>query len=104
MTENSEAGATPLADQLREITLGLVVLEVTGGLEREVVLTLAERDAPVVIAKARQVRDFAKATGRLAKTDQLAPLLLAVFESGAPDGFSSSRRTGKTQESRARGA
>lgn len=77
--ENSETGAARLADQLRELNPALVVLEATGGLERGIVLALAERNVPVVIANARQVRDFAKATGRLAKTDQLDAMLLAVF-------------------------
>ena len=49
----------------------LVLLEATGGLELPLVAALAAAALPVVVVNPRQVRDFAKATGRLAKTDTL---------------------------------
>ena len=49
----------------------MVVLESTGGLELPLAGALAAESQPVVVVNPRQVRDFAKATGRLAKTDAL---------------------------------
>ncbi len=57
----------------------LIVLEATGGYERGVVVALAEAGLPVVVVNPRQVRDFAKATGKLAKTDQIDARVLADF-------------------------
>jgi transposase len=57
----------------------LIVLEATGGYERGVVATLAGAGLPVVVVNPRQVRDFAKATGKLAKTDQIDARVLADF-------------------------
>jgi transposase len=57
----------------------LIVLEATGGLERLLVAELAAANLPVVVVNPRQVRDFAKATGRLAKTDALDARVLAAF-------------------------
>ncbi|SMB84436.1 IS110 family transposase [Deinococcus hopiensis] len=77
--ENSIPGVARLADRLKALEPTLVVLEATGGLERDLVLALVQQGVRVVVANARQVRDFAKATGRLAKTDQLDAMLLALF-------------------------
>jgi len=66
------AWATPLAPT------GLV-LEATGGYERAVVLALAAAGLPVVVVHPRQVRDFARSTGHLAKTDRLDAAVLALF-------------------------
>jgi transposase len=57
----------------------LVVLEATGGLERSVVSALQAVGLPVVVVNPRQVRDFAKALGQLAKTDRLDARVLAHF-------------------------
>jgi transposase len=57
----------------------LVVLEATGGLERPVASALAAAGVPVAVVNPRQVRDFAKATGRLAKTDRIDAEVLANF-------------------------
>lgn len=57
----------------------LIVLEATGGYERGVVAALAGAGLPVVVVNPRQVRDFARATGRLAKTDQIDARVLADF-------------------------
>lgn len=55
------------------------VLEATGGYERVVATALRARGVPVCIVNPRQVRDFAKATGQLAKTDRLDARVLAHF-------------------------
>jgi transposase len=57
----------------------LIVLEATGGLETRVVNTLQGAGLPVVVVNPRQVRDFARALGQLAKTDRLDARLLAHF-------------------------
>jgi transposase len=76
---NTPADRERLVAALREQQPTLIVLEATGGLERLVVAELAAAALPVVVVNPRQVRDFAKATGRLAKTDALDARVLAAF-------------------------
>jgi transposase len=76
---NDEGGIKALVKRLGEIGPALIVLEATGGLERPVMRTLASAELPVVVVNPRQVRDFAKATGQLAKTDSIDALVLAHF-------------------------
>lgn len=57
----------------------LVVLEATGGYQRDAVAALAAKGWPVAVVNPRQVRDYAKATGRLAKTDAIDAEVLARF-------------------------
>lgn len=76
---NSSEGVAELVQHLRALRPSLIVLEATGGLEQPLVIALAERSLPVVVVNARQVRDFARATGRLAKTDKLDAMALALF-------------------------
>lgn len=76
---NSEAGVRELVDRLRAIAPVLVVMEATGGFEVPVAAALAAAEVPVVIVNPRQVRDFAKATGQLAKTDAIDARILARF-------------------------
>lgn len=76
---NDEAGIAALVSRLQPLAPTLIVLEATGGLERVVVAALALADLPVAVVNPRQVRDFAKATGRLAKTDALDAAALAHF-------------------------
>src|SRR5262245_39209058 len=57
----------------------MVVLEATGGYEADVVAALALAGISVAVVNPRQVRDFARATGRLAKTDALDAAILAQF-------------------------
>jgi transposase len=76
---NTEAELPALVARLRPLTPQLVVLEATGGYERSAVAALATAGLPVVVINPRQVRDFAKATGRLAKTDILDAQVLAHF-------------------------
>jgi len=76
---NDTAGIERLLDQLRERAPELVVLEATGGHETAAVAALAEAGLPVVVANPRQVRDFGRATGQLAKTDRIDARVLAQF-------------------------
>jgi transposase len=57
----------------------LVVLEATGGYQSHIAAELAARDIPVAVVNPRQVRDFARATGQLAKTDALDAAIIARF-------------------------
>lgn len=76
---NDRAGIEVLIQRLREVQPSLIVLEATGGLERGVTRALTSAEFPVVVVNPRQVRDFAKATGQLAKTDRIDALVLARF-------------------------
>src|ERR671933_34048 len=76
---NDASGVATLVEQLQVRHPILIVLEATGGLERAVTSALATAGLPVVVVNPRQVRDFARATGQLAKTDRLDALLLARF-------------------------
>ena len=64
--------------QIVDLEPALVLLEATGGLELPLVAALAAAALPVVVVNPRQVRDFAKATGTLAKTDILDAGVLAI--------------------------
>ena len=76
---NSEGGISELARWLEGHSPTLVVMEATEGFEVPAAAALATAGIPVVIANPRQVRDFAKATGQLAKTDQIDAHILALF-------------------------
>jgi transposase len=76
---NDERGVRTLVERLREAPPTLIVLEATGGYELLGVAALAAAELPVVVVNPRQVRDFAKATGQLAKTDRLDADILARF-------------------------
>jgi transposase len=79
-TANNDApGVHDLADRLRALAPTLIVLEATGGYELLCVAALAAADLPVVVVNPRQVRDFARATGQLAKTDRIDADILARF-------------------------
>ena len=64
---------------MQQLNPAALVLEATGGLELPLVAALAAASLPVVVVNPRQVRDFARATGRLAKTDSLDAAVLAHF-------------------------
>ena len=76
---HDEAGIACLVTRLQAWQPAAVVLEATGDLESAVVSALAAAGLPVHVVNPRQVRDFARATGRLAKTDALDAQLLAQF-------------------------
>ena len=76
---NDERGVRTLVERLRAVAPTLIVLEATGGYELLAVAALAAAALPVVVVNPRQVRDFAKATGQLAKTDRIDADILARF-------------------------
>jgi transposase len=76
---HEEAGLEELVARLRELKPDLVVLEATGGLELAVLAALSVAGLPVAVVNPRQVRDFARATGHLAKTDRLDAKCIAHF-------------------------
>lgn len=78
-TRNDHAGCAELASKLKLLSPKLVILEATGGLENLVIGSLVAAGLPVVVINPRQVRDFAKATGKLAKTDRLDAKVIAHF-------------------------
>ena len=74
-----EAGIRKLVSQMKTLEPVMVLLEASGGLELPLVAALAAEAVPVVVVNPRQVRDFARATGKLAKTDALDAAVLAHF-------------------------
>ena len=74
---NDASGIAPLVDRLQALHPTLIVLEATGGLERAATAALAAAGLPVVVINPRHARDFARATGPLAKTDALEARALA---------------------------
>ena len=72
-------GLTTVLTQLTQVQPVRIVVEATGGLERPLVRALVDGALPVIVVNPRQVRDFAKATGQLAKTDALDAQVLARF-------------------------
>src|SRR5688500_20341870 len=75
---NDDAGIAALVTRLQQFAPQRIVLEATGGYQRAVVAALAAAGLPVVVVNPRQARDFAKATGQLAKTDVLDARPLAT--------------------------
>jgi len=75
-------GITALVERLTSLAPALVVLEATGGLEMPLAGELLDAALPVAVVNPRQVRDFARAMGKLAKTDTLDAQVLARFGEG----------------------
>jgi len=76
---NDGPGCARLAQRLARLHPALVVLEATGGYERGLTGELGTAQVPVVVVNPRQTRDFARALGRLEKTDKVDALMLAEF-------------------------
>ena len=74
-----EKGIKTLVAHLEQLKPTLIVLEATGGLETQLVTALATNPLPVVVVNPRQARNFAKALGKLAKTDSIDAYVLAEF-------------------------
>ena len=74
-----DAGLAALLSRLSPLQPTLVVLEATGGYEVAVAAALANAGLPVAVVNPRQIRDFARATGQLAKTDSLDARVTARF-------------------------
>jgi transposase len=77
--DNDDDGRAKLVRHLTALAPHVIVLEATGGHERAIVAELAAAGLPVVVINPRQVRDFARAIGRLAKTDRIDAAVLARF-------------------------
>ena len=76
---NDPGGISELKDRVVELSPALIVLEASGGYEAEVAGELTDAGMPVVVINPRQTREFARSTGRLAKTDTIDALALARF-------------------------
>lgn len=76
---NDPVGHARIVQALKGAGASRIVLEATGGYERIIVAELSAAGLPVAVINPRQVRDFAKATGRLAKTDAIDAKVLALF-------------------------
>jgi transposase len=76
---NDDAGVAALVARLAPLGPALIICEATGGFERAAIAALAAGRLPIVVANPRQVRDFARASGQLAKTDQLDAGILALL-------------------------
>lgn len=76
---NTEEGIDSLVASLKSLSPTLIVMEATGGLEGPCAAALAIQGLPVAVVNPRHVRDFAKATGKLAKTDAIDAMIIARF-------------------------
>ena len=76
---NDEAGIEALLARLRPLDPGLVVMEATGGYETPAAMAISAAGMRLAVVNPRQVRDFAKASGYLAKTDTIDARLIAQF-------------------------
>ena len=76
---NDDEPIAAFVERVREVAPRLVVMEASGGYERLVLVALHRAGVPVVAVNPRQVRDFAKALGRLAKTDKIDASTLCEF-------------------------
>jgi transposase len=76
---NNAEGIAAIVTHLKALNPALIVLEATGGLEVPLAVALAAAGLAVAVVNPRQVRDFARATGRLAKTDRIDAEVLAHF-------------------------
>ena len=76
---NNEAGMSKLLGKLLKLGPALIVMEPTGGFEALLAGALAAEGLPVAVVNARQIRDYARAIGKLAKTDKLDAMVIAEF-------------------------
>jgi transposase len=72
-------GLAALVDRLKQVAPALIVLEATGGFEITVAAAVGSAGLPLAVVNPRQIRDFARATGKLAKTDALDAAAIAHF-------------------------
>lgn len=83
---NAEADIGKVIEVLNTLSPKVIIVEATGGMEIPLVTALSQATLPVVVVNPRQVRDFAKAVGRMAKTDRIDAEILAHFgEAVKPD-------------------
>lgn len=79
IVSNDEEGLTNLVSQIKKIGEVTVVMEATSGYEKELALTFADNGIKVGIISPKKVRDFARASGILAKTDKIDSQVIALF-------------------------
>jgi len=79
VVSRDHAGLAELVEKLKDLAPSLILLEATGGFERMVATALAGAQLPLVVVNPRQIRDFARASGRLAKTDAIDAEVIARF-------------------------
>lgn len=77
--ENNTSGIRNLVKKLKSFSSVSIVMESTGGYEKCVAQALAKASVAVAVVNPRQIRDFAKALGRLAKTDRIDAQVIALF-------------------------
>jgi transposase len=78
-TSRDDAGLAELVAELRQLAPELIVLEATGGYETVVASAIAAAQLPLAVVNPRRIREFAKAVGKLAKTDRLDAAIIAHF-------------------------
>lgn len=76
---NNEKGITEAVSFISSLSPESIIVESTGGFETDLALAFTEADLPVAVINPRQVRDYAKAMGILAKTDTLDAQVIASF-------------------------
>jgi transposase len=76
---NDDAGITKATTWLKQVNPAIIVMEATGGMEVFLYVTLQEAKLPVAVVNPRQIRDFAKSMGILAKTDRVDARVLARY-------------------------
>jgi transposase len=76
---NDDEGIASILEQLKDRSVASVVMEATGGYQRQLLAALLSNGYPAVAVNPRQVRDFAKAVGQLEKTDKIDARVLALF-------------------------
>lgn len=76
---NTKDGIAEICQRMQVIGPALIVMEATGGYERPLAAALHDAGLPVRVVNPRQVRDFARATGKLAKTDRIDAAVIALF-------------------------
>lgn len=77
--DNTDEGHLALREKLTTFSAEIIVLEATGGIEARLAGSLAAAGLPVAVVNPRQVRDFARAKGKLAKTDTIDAEVIAEF-------------------------
>ena len=76
---HDRSGLKTLVTRLQKVQPTLIVIEATGWYETDVTAALTEAGLPIAVVNPRHVRDFARALGRLAKTDAIDARVLALF-------------------------
>jgi len=76
---NDDAGITEATSWLKQLKPAIIVMEATGGVEVSLYIALQEANLPVAVINPRQIRDFAKSVGILAKTDKVDAKVLARY-------------------------